>query len=152
MVLPVKRKHSWRSLGRRVNSRKTAHQSTYNVWQAMLQRCLNPTQPNYRNYGARGISVCDRWLVYTNFLEDMGERPDGLSLDRIDNDGNYEPDNCRWATAAQQVRNSRHCRFFEFQGRKQTLADWADERGLNRSTVYKRINRSGWTIEEALGL
>lgn len=80
---------------------------TYNIWAAMIQRCTNPQNKDYRLYGARGITVCERWREFPNFLEDMGEKPVGLSLDRIDNDGNYEPGNCRWATASQQRANQR---------------------------------------------
>lgn len=73
----------------------------------MVQRCTNPAKPNWPNYGGRGITVCDRWLDFTNFLADMGEKPQGLSIDRIDVDGNYEPGNCRWATDAEQRANKR---------------------------------------------
>lgn len=82
---------------------------TYQTWRAMSQRCLYPKHNRYHRYGGRGITICDRWLVYENFLDDMGERPEGMTLDRIDPDGNYEPTNCRWATSAQQNANkSKH--------------------------------------------
>lgn len=80
---------------------------THRSWSAMIQRCYNPNRDNYEHYGARGIRVCDRWRKFENFLEDMSVRPDGLTLERIDNSGNYEPDNCMWATHSQQMKNRR---------------------------------------------
>lgn len=81
---------------------------TYRSWDAMRQRCLNPRDPYYSHYGGRGITACDRWRSFENFLADMGERPHNRTLDRIDNDGSYEPTNCRWATPRQQRANQRH--------------------------------------------
>ena len=83
------------------------HTPTYRSWYAMIQRCTNPRNHKYRDYGGRGISVCKRWRSFENFLADMGERPAGLTLDRRDNDGSYEPGNCRWATSHEQARNKR---------------------------------------------
>lgn len=80
---------------------------TYKSWRAMLDRCTNPNKDNYAQYGGRGIKVCANWTFFDNFLADMGERPEGRTLDRIDTDGNYEPENCRWATLAAQQRNKR---------------------------------------------
>ena len=83
---------------------------TWTCWKNMHQRCANPNHNSYKHYGGRGIAVCDRWYEFANFLADMGERPVGLSLDRIDNDAGYSPDNCRWATSQQQAKNRRQSR------------------------------------------
>jgi hypothetical protein len=123
----------------------------YRVWQAMITRCCNQNQPGYKNYGGRGIRVCDRWRnSFEAFIEDMGERPGpGYSLDRIDNDGNYEPGNCRWATRTEQRRNCRHLIKVMFEGREYLLFDLAKEHGLKPLTVRARLE-AGWTLEEAV--
>lgn len=81
------------------------HSRTYSTWESMIQRCTNPKNRNYRHYGARGIKICERWLKFENFLEDMGKRPNKLELDRINNNGNYEPSNCRWVTHSENIKN-----------------------------------------------
>src|SRR5258706_7634622 len=88
----------------------------YRSWYSMKQRCNYRHETHYEYYGGRGITVCERWAIFENFLEDMGKRPAGTSLDRINNEGNYEPNNCRWATQAQQLRNTRRNFLIEFRG------------------------------------
>ena len=119
--------------------KKRTYTPTRNSWHAMLQRCRNPHRNIY--YMKRGISVCERWRVYANFLEDMGERPPGTTLDRIDNDGNYEPGNCRWATPTVQANNKTTNRVIEFQGRRQTLSQWADEFKIDPKKLTKWLGR-----------
>ena len=91
----------------RVKTHGMSYTSTFRIWGGILRRCNNPKSDSYKYYGARGIKVCDRWLIFENFLKDMGERPENLSIDRIDNDGDYEPGNCRWATSKVQASNKR---------------------------------------------
>lgn len=127
---------------------------THVSWAAMNSRCRCPTNPNYPHYGARGISVCDRWRhSFKAFLADMGERPSlAHSIDRIDVNGNYEPGNCRWATESEQRKNQRfniRGRLIEFNGRKLSIRNWAVLIGIPERTLGHRL-RTGWSIEEAL--
>ena len=122
---------------------------TYNSWQNMKRRCLDETIHNFKWYGGRGIKVCERWMKFENFLEDMGERPEGKSLDRIDNDGDYEPENCRWATYSEQVLNSRTVRLHTFDGVTDSQVGWASRVGITQQLLSKRLSR-GWTFEQAL--
>ena len=115
---------------------------TYRSWESMKQRCLNPRFSSFKWYGGKGVRICERWLGekgFKNFLNDMGEVPAGLTLERIDNDGNYEPSNCRWATKKEQCRNRRTTRQLTFNGKTQSAASWAEELGLNAGTLYSRI-------------
>jgi hypothetical protein len=123
---------------------------TYECWRAMLDRCSNSKNKSFKDYGARGISVCDRWLTFENFLADMGEAPENLSIDRYpNNDGNYEPGNCRWATVAQQNSNKRGNTVLEFDGKKATIAEWSAMTGIKDCTISERL-RHGWSVEKAL--
>lgn len=124
---------------------------TYQCWQDMKSRCYNKNSQQFKNYGARGISVCDEWLTsFGAFLADMGLKPDGLTLDRINNELGYSPSNCRWATRAEQRKNQRTCHYIEFNGKRQTLTDWAREIGINEETLSARILKRGWSEERAL--
>lgn len=126
--------------------------SEYNSWTYMIQRCTNSSFSEYHRYGARGITVCERWRnSFEAFLADMGARPPGRSLERIKNDQNYEPENCKWATPVEQARNRRSNRWLTCHGRTQLLVDWADELGVCHSTIINRLKR-GWSIEKALSV
>jgi hypothetical protein len=121
---------------------------TYNTWQSMLERCIRPSNFKYPRYGGRGITVCERWLIFTNFLVDMGERPSGMTIDRINNDGNYEPGNCRWATPKQQARNTSTNYMITYNGEKKSLPEWAEIHGLPRLVIRGRLQLR-WSIERA---
>lgn len=118
----------------------------YRTWAAMLHRCTNPNANNYRDYGGRGISVCESWKRFENFYAYMGPRPSPKhSIDRIDNDGNYEPGNCRWASNRQQNRNTRSNVCLSHQGKTQCIAAWAEELDAPVQTIFSRVKR-GWSI------
>jgi len=122
---------------------------TRQAWRSMHRRCTDPAIAHFERYGGRGITVCERWRSFDNFLADMGEAPPNLSLDRRDNDGNYEPGNCRWATQSEQLRNSTTARILEFRGKAQCVTAWAEELGLAHNSIQKRL-RDGWSIKRAL--
>lgn len=122
---------------------------TYSAWDAMIQRCTNPNSLKYSDYGGRGITVCDRWLVFSNFLEDMGVKPDGLELERMDNNNGYFPGNCKWATRVEQARNTRSNRLLTMGEETLCLAEWSDRTGINHNTIIERLKR-GWSVEKAL--
>lgn len=124
------------------------------VWNTMIQRCHNPKSQSYAKYGGRGIQVCQRWRdSFLAFWEDMGPRPEGLTLDRFpNNNGNYEPGNVRWATRTEQAVNRRSTKFIEHDGRTLCLQDWAKELGLSNSTTVSRWLDDGYTIAELFTL
>ena len=130
-------------------SHKQSHTRTYKVWLSMRQRCLNPNNPAYKNYGGRGIAITPEWDDFAQFLADMGDVPDGMSIERINNDGGYNPSNCRWATRTEQGRNTRKCRVITHNGQTKTLSEWASEYGINHQTLGKRLD-SGWEVDHAL--
>lgn len=125
------------------------HTSTYTIWANMLDRTLNSSNSHYPNYGGRGIGVCDRWKDFRNFVADMGLRPKTLTLERIDNNGGYGPDNCKWATRSEQAFNRRTSRSFSFAGKTQSLAAWAREYEMGHTTLKARLD-AGWSTERAL--
>lgn len=115
----------------------------YNAWRSMRQRCNSPANSHYNRYGGRGIRVCERWNDYENFIKDMGRCEDGLSLDRINPNGNYEPENCRWANKRDQSINRGGSIKLTFDGFTDYLCYWADRAGLSRATVYQRYRKYG---------
>ena len=122
----------------------------YVIWKGMHQRCKNPKAFGFQNYGGRGISVCERWSKFENFLADMGEPPDGLTIERENNDGNYEPGNCRWASYSDQLNNRRGNRILEAFGKRQTLTQWSRELKIPVTTIRNRLDRAGLSVERAL--
>lgn len=126
-----------------------ARTDTHEIWCGMLKRCTNSRSKNFGGYGGRGIAVCKRWESFEGFLADMGPRPPGMSLDRIDNDGNYSRENCRWATRHQQANNTRTNRHVEHDGIRRTLMEWSRATGLDRKLISCRLDR-GWGAERAL--
>lgn len=124
--------------------------SEYVTWCDMLSRCNNPNNVAYPNYGGRGISVCERWLEFENFIADMGDKPlPNLTLDRIDNDGNYELLNCKWATHHEQMLNRRNNHTIQFNGETKCLSEWAESQGILAATIHTRLKR-GWSTKRAL--
>jgi hypothetical protein len=135
--------------GRKPRGRKTC--PVYKAWQNIISRCHNPRKPDFARYGARGITVCDRWREsFENFLADMGERPSPKhSIDRIDNNGNYEPGNCRWATNSEQQRNKRTNRLITIDGITHCVVEWAEIKGIPGNNINARLHE-GWSDYDAV--
>ena len=127
---------------------KKGSSPTYQSWKDMIQRCTNPARWSWRYYGGRGIRVCARWLSFESFLQDMGEKPTGLTLERSNNDGNYCPENCRWATRKEQSQNCRHTRIMTVAGVTGNMRELCAHFGISNVSVYKRLKK-GWPIESA---
>ncbi len=123
---------------------------TRDSWWAMWLRCSQTKEKSYKHYGGRGISVLPDWLSFEDFLADMGPRPDGMFLERIDNNGHYCPQNCRWATRKEQANNKRNTVWLTHNGKKQTISQWSDEFGISRITIWKRINNLHWPVSKAI--
>ncbi len=137
--------------GNRFRTHGLSKTKGYRVWCSMRNRCTNPNNKYFPLYGGRGITVCQRWTEsYENFLADMGLAPPKSSLDRIDNDGPYSPENCRWTTRSVQTRNTRKNRLLTHNGVTQCVAAWAESTGLKHSTICARLDDHGWTVERTL--
>lgn len=133
-------------------TKKGPRPSEYRIWGCMKERCLSPNASSYTRYGGRGITVCERWLnSFESFLEDMGRRPGPeYSIERVDNEQGYSPENCVWATPQQQARNRMGTRLIKFRGEVRCVADWADALGISRSALYQRLRALNWDSEKAL--
>ena len=121
----------------------------YGIWTQMKKRCFNKNCKVYKNYGGRGITVCKEWMKFENFYRDMGDRPEGKTLDRIKNNLGYCKKNCQWATWEEQENNRRNNRFLTYNDKTQTVSQWAKELNINCSTLFGRV-RNGWNTERAL--
>lgn len=123
----------------------------HRIWCSIRQRCNNKNNRAWPAYGGRGIKVCDRWMEsFENFYADMGTCPKGYSIERKDNDGNYSPDNCVWASAKVQARNKRNVPVYTFNGQTKSLPEWAEITGIHVETLRNRIRRGGWKFEDAI--
>ena len=122
---------------------------TYLSWTLMKQRCLNKNAPDYAVYGGKGITICKQWLKFINFYADMGDRPTGLTLERIDNEKGYKPNNCRWASRRDQSINRSITRWITFNGETLCVTDWARRYGLSKARLFQRLE-AGWSIKKAL--
>lgn len=122
---------------------------TYKTWRGMVGRCTDPRNASFAKYAGRGVTVCDRWLTFEKFLEDMGERPAGKTLDRIRNEDGYAPGNCRWATVTEQNNNRRNVRMLSAFGERVSLVEWSRRTGIAVPTIFQRL-KHGWEPERAL--
>lgn len=125
------------------------HTRAYSSWLNMRARCTNPNQKDYQRYGGRGITVCERWSVFQNFLNDMGEPPDGYTIERKDRNGNYEPSNCHWVDRRVQANNRSSNRLLTHDGITLTAVQWAEQLGVSPALIYNRL-RLGWSDTDAL--
>lgn len=138
-----------------IRARKSTHGMTrsreYLAWLNMRNRCYQSTNISFPNYGGRGITVCDEWRRdFTAFFAFVGPCPSGHSLERLNNEGNYEPGNVRWATRTEQQFNKRTNRPITWKGRTQTICQWADELGISRTALGMRLGPYGWSVHDAL--
>lgn len=139
------------TIGTRSLKHGSCNTSEYIAWSNMKQRCSDPNYKEFHLYGGRGIKVCDRWIgSFTNFFEDMGKTPIGSEIDRINNDGHYSPENCRWTTAKVNCRNRRTTRFITHNGETLSVEDWAEKVGVSGSVIRQRLDRQKWSVEKTL--
>jgi hypothetical protein len=135
-------------MGNNTENKGQSKTPTYLSWNSMRRRCLLGEREEGHSYS--GISFCESWKIYGNFVKDMGIRPEGMTLDRIDTNANYCPENCRWATPTVQQRNRRDNRTLTYKGVTKTLHDWSEEVGVEAITIHKRLTEYGWSPEAAL--
>jgi hypothetical protein len=121
----------------------------YWIWQRMKQRCFDANTAEFSHYGARGITVCQRWMTFEDFYADMGPRPYGMTVERINNDLGYGPENCRWATRRDQAVNRTMTQWITHNGETLCMSDWAKKSGVSKALLHYRLN-AGWPIEKAL--
>jgi hypothetical protein len=141
--------HKSQSITERSVKHNLSNTDTFNIWCTLLQRCNNPNNRLYKYYGGRGITVCEKWTTFEGFYEDMGKRPKGLSIDRIDNNKGYFKENCRWATIEQQSNNRRTNISFEYNGENRNIREWENTMGFRKGLITNRLKR-GWPFEKAL--
>ena len=134
---------------RAMGTHNMTYTKTYKTWGSMIQRCTNPHHRNYRLYGGRGITICDKWLNFAGFFEDMGVRPNGLTLDRIDGDKGYFKENCRWATPKEQTNNTSRNVLITCYEKTHSVSEWSRILGINKKTLWNRLFRSKLTPKEA---
>jgi hypothetical protein len=131
--------------------RRNGHTSKiYYIWAGIIQRCTNQNYKYYKDYGGRGIRVCERWLKFENFYKDVGDPPEKLTIDRINNDGDYEPSNWRWATQKDQCRNQRTNLIITYNNQGKCLSEWAEIYGIKYGTLWNRVVKLKWDFEKAI--
>ncbi len=139
----------------KLTKHKLIKSAEYRTWSSMRERCLNKNNQDFKHYGGRGIAICERWLNlengFLNFFADMGKKPTPKhSIDRINTNGNYEPNNCKWSTHTEQVRNTNRNHYITHNGETKCLTEWAEQLGINAGTLSGRLLNYGYTFEEAI--
>jgi hypothetical protein len=144
--------HNREMASKRLSTHGQSKTKLHKIWYGMKNRCFNPNNHIYDKYGGRGITVCEEWKEFEPFRDWAlaNGYAEGLTIDRIDVNGNYEPSNCRWATMKEQQNNRRNNRYLTYNGETHTMAEWAEIKGLSEQTLAKRLNKHGWSVERAL--